>query len=119
MTNTLNDTMNSLQELIDTLWNVNVSSFIFSKNAIVELIDTLWNVNSVITPSKSASPRINRYIMECKCLCGLTSATPRSRINRYIMECKFDIDDLTDEKLEELIDTLWNVNIDAFHFFFN
>ena len=30
------------------------------------------------------------------------------------MECKFDIDDLTDEKLEELIDTLWNVNKNGF-----
>ena len=27
------------------------------------------------------------------------------------MECKFDIEDLTEEKLEELIDTLWNVNM--------
>ena len=26
------------------------------------------------------------------------------------MECKFDIENLTEEKLEELIDTLWNVN---------
>ena len=26
------------------------------------------------------------------------------------MECKFNIEDLTEEKLEELIDTLWNVN---------
>ena len=29
------------------------------------------------------------------------------------MECKFNIEDLTEEKLEELIETLWNVNESA------
>ena len=31
-----------------------------------ELIDTLWNVNLTATVSKKCSLRINRYIMECK-----------------------------------------------------
>ena len=35
----------NLQELIDTLWNVNFSGSVFNANVLVELIDTLWNVN--------------------------------------------------------------------------
>ena len=39
-----------------------------TRNAIQELIDTLWNVNlnsatAIVTP---AAAGINRYIMECK-----------------------------------------------------
>ena len=33
-----------------------------------ELIDTLWNVNTQMRAFNSAINRINRYIMECKCL---------------------------------------------------
>ena len=33
-------------ELIDTLWNVNTKAVIFSRPVSLELIDTLWNVNS-------------------------------------------------------------------------
>ncbi len=32
-----------------------------------ELIDTLWNVNLTYAIWLSGSRRINRYIMECKC----------------------------------------------------
>ena len=32
-------------ELIDTLWNVNFTGFIFLMSLKRELIDTLWNVN--------------------------------------------------------------------------
>ena len=56
----------------------------------LELIDTLWNVNSFIlekTPPELS--RINRYIMECKC------------ISWVIIIIHF---------FKELIDTLWNVN---------
>ena len=31
-----------------------------------ELIDTLWNVNNVTFNRRYTSSRINRYIMECK-----------------------------------------------------
>ena len=33
-----------------------------------ELIDTLWNVNMVAELYSEEWTRINRYIMECKCL---------------------------------------------------
>ena len=33
-----------------------------------ELIDTLWNVNFIFPPNQLKILRINRYIMECKCL---------------------------------------------------
>ena len=36
---------NSNKELIDTLWNVNVSSYNAHMTVVFELIDTLWNVN--------------------------------------------------------------------------
>ena len=38
------------RELIDTLWNVNVSYKGGSYVCLAELIDTLWNVNDVDTP---------------------------------------------------------------------
>ena len=36
----------AIAELIDTLWNVNVSPFNWFSFSFTELIDTLWNVNS-------------------------------------------------------------------------
>ena len=33
------------RELIDTLWNVNVTQSLFCLIVPMELIDTLWNVN--------------------------------------------------------------------------
>ena len=54
-----------------------------------ELIDTLWNVNKILQKAVGTpETRINRYIMECKCVFNLFC-------------CFF---------LLELIDTLWNVN---------
>ena len=35
------------------------------------------------------------------------------RINRYIMECKFGRGRIQTNLWRELIDTLWNVNVDA------
>ena len=55
-----------------------------------ELIDTLWNVNvGGDRMDKQPSERINRYIMECKCVSSPASSASWQRINRYIMECKF------------------------------
>ena len=34
-------------ELIDTLWNVNLSLYTLQSNSRNELIDTLWNVNLI------------------------------------------------------------------------
>ena len=36
------------EELIETLWNVNYDKFIAMADATIELIETLWNVNEVI-----------------------------------------------------------------------
>ena len=82
-----------------------------SSGAIWELIDTLWNVN--VTESLNAfmqSLRINRYIMECKCKIDCDWRQIASGINRYIMECKFECGRCSSVKAWELIDTLWNVN---------
>ena len=56
------------RELIDTLWNVNEDTTHRTTACIAELIDTLWNVNAVIVIFSTLAIRINRYIMECKCL---------------------------------------------------
>ena len=53
-------------ELIDTLWNVNLADNIWVRKLKCELIDTLWNVNLVETMIFLLCQRINRYIMECK-----------------------------------------------------
>ena len=53
-------------ELIDTLWNVNITLYVDEYCCSGELIDTLWNVNENGYPELVAPPRINRYIMECK-----------------------------------------------------
>ena len=60
--------------------------------ALRELIDTLWNVNSIRILHPIASNRINRYIMECKCI-SQENDEPSGVL--------------------ELIDTLWNVNTSA------
>ena len=81
------------QELIETLWNVNIIKFLASALLVPELIETLWNVN---LSDKS------------------TLAVRSTRINRNIVECKFDFwDSLCATPATELIETLWNVNPNA------
>ena len=58
--------ISTLRELIETLWNVNSAvKSIFTK-AVSELIETLWNVNIFITRRVITRTRINRNIVECK-----------------------------------------------------
>ena len=54
---------------------------------------------------------INRYIMECKLQIQKDEIKSSFRINRYIMECKLIWFWLILAGMQELIDTLWNVNI--------
>ncbi len=54
---------------------------------------------------------INRYIMECKFDSAESFFCSYFGINRYIMECKFICVSDTSLADGELIDTLWNVNI--------
>ena len=76
-------------ELIDTLWNVNISIISMITPFTSELIDTLWNVNfSDKRKNHIDVYRINRYIMECKYHASFVCRKGLCRINRYIMECK-------------------------------
>ena len=77
-----------IKELIDTLWNVNTNSTEKISSPAPELIDTLWNVNLFFRLNAFLNSRINRYIMECKCISEIESGSASI----------------------ELIDTLWNVN---------
>ena len=61
-----------------------VSSELFDQ----ELIDTLWNVNLITCIFIAFDSGINRYIMECKYLIISFHSLLFKRINRYIMECK-------------------------------
>ena len=55
------------RELIETLWNVNVSGGREDDQMSSELIETLWNVNEDhFGGSAEADLRINRNIVECK-----------------------------------------------------
>ena len=57
-----------VEELIDTLWNVNQIGHAAGDRSNYKLIDTLWNVNGIIhCKTFRDRRRINRYIMECKC----------------------------------------------------
>ena len=66
--NTLSETTCkcSKSELIETLWNVNHFAFYDYKNQRPELIETLWNVNMILFGLKLITTRINRNIVECK-----------------------------------------------------
>ena len=77
------------EELIETLWNVNISRNDFYGHRKCELIETLWNVNDKIKEKvREVLTGINRNIVECKYL---------FHIRQYYL-------------LHELIETLWNVN---------
>ena len=51
--------------------------------------------------------------MECKSNVCRRFSKSTLRINRYIMECKYTCDWGWTERIFELIDTLWNVNIEG------
>ena len=76
-----------------------------------ELIDTLWNVNiSFICLSGIRDLRINRYIMECK-----YSWEPDGNSNkRELIDTLWNVNVTSGGNVtidgQELIDTLWNVN---------
>ena len=53
--------------------------------------------------------------MECKCKNSASFNCVDTRINRYIMECKLYHPESRRSLLQELIDTLWNVNEDTTH----
>ena len=53
--------------LIETLWNVNSGTMLYSTASVRVLIEILWNVNleELLIHAKGFS--INRNIVECKC----------------------------------------------------
>ena len=62
-----------LQELIETLWNVNSKIQQILSNVINELIETLWNVNRKTKEYYIDILGINRNIVECKYGCRIRS----------------------------------------------
>ena len=61
------DKSTTLSELIETLWNVNMTYTGRWFETDEELIETLWNVNKHHTQERRlADIRINRNIVECK-----------------------------------------------------
>ena len=98
-----------------------------------ELIDTLWNVNVIQRLLIYSCHRINRYIMECKLIKGLSTLnfiyelidtlwnvnsinitnvniSPFELIDT-LWNVNFCVASSTSSAQEELIDTLWNVNL--------
>ena len=55
-----------LRELIETLWNVNLTGNSTLSLPFSELIETLWNVNLDESDWEVLQKRINRNIVECK-----------------------------------------------------
>ena len=123
----------AIWELIDTLWNVNVTESLnaFMQSLRINRYIMECKFNPIATAVSSAVwinryimeckyrlhllrtilyMRINRYIMECKFVCAFNISAIEKRINRYIMECKFECGRCSSVKAWELIDTLWNVN---------
>ena len=77
-----------------------------------ELIDTLWNVNLTFGISSFFTKlRINRYIMECKSPFLICLQTQKQELIDTLWNVNdYEVFNLT-KKEQELIDTLWNVNI--------
>ena len=86
----------------------------FAPMETIELIETLWNVNITATTARiGTSIRINRNIVECKCL-----YTSVSRFSSFeLIETLWNVNSLTVLSafltLCELIETLWNVNAES------
>ena len=79
----------SLAVLIETLWNVKLSSPPRYSVIVLVLIETLWNVKNIANKSGHRGiPRINRNIVECKVYYVSVFRDPAHSINRNIVECK-------------------------------
>ena len=75
------------------------------------LIETYWNVNSgSLLSGKPLFKRINRNILECKCIFERERCHYVLRINRNILECKYLYERLRSCPVDVLIETYWNVN---------
>ena len=102
---------NLCNELIDTLWNVNLLCLINNKSPDKELIDTLWNVNVLyLLKASHVSYELIDTLWNVNNGGKRAQREAEKRINRYIMECKFLLDPMILPPITELIDTLWNVN---------
>ena len=79
----------SVRVLIETLWNVKLSSPPRYSVIVLVLIETLWNVKNIANKSGHRGiPRINRNIVECKVYYVSVFRDPAHSINRNIVECK-------------------------------
>ena len=101
-------------ELIETLWNVNLTSKQAEYLQGCELIETLWNVNKDGCEYVAVDFRINRNIVECKWWTGAAAA---SVVNVELIETLWNVNILIYPFgifiLNELIETLWNVNTNS------
>ena len=79
-------------------------------NTLWELIDTLWNVNLEQLIRAKQNLRINRYIMECKWM----KKEKHWKEQRELIDTLWNVNTkiIIPNKWHfyELIDTLWNVN---------
>ena len=93
------------------MWNVNQKQELQEFQNLLELIETLWNVNVSSGSNVTINgQRINRNIVECKYDWNIVT-----RYGTYeLIETLWNVntvclDELTEEQIE-LIETLWNVN---------
>ena len=96
------------------MWNVNIWRDKSDRIPHSVLIETLWNVNEIeLLICIKFQKRINRNIVECKCLRHSVMNSRKS----VLIETLWNVNkyERLGKDLEEyvLIETLWNVNVDT------
>ena len=83
----------------------------FMPHSVEELIETLWNVNRE-TPRylMQGGFRINRNIVECKSSFSLITSAGTGELIETLWNVNSEVMSIKDEYTAELIETLWNVN---------
>ena len=99
--------------LIETLWNVKERIGFCIMLVQTVLIETLWNVKLLDPVSGLHTTSINRNIVECKEQQGHQETAWWQGINRNIVECKDCCRRSSLVRTVVLIETLWNVKVDA------
>ena len=80
----------------------------------VVLIDTWWNVNFIRKSSNYKNGNgFNRYMVECEFEYIDKDLTGELSFNRYMVECEYQQLRLSHKINNVLIDTWWNVNLNA------
>ncbi len=75
--------------LIDTWWNVNLTSTGYVRRDVRVLIDTWWNVNLInFIYVYVMRMGFNRYMVECECIGTCNGCKLFCCFNRYMVECE-------------------------------